>query len=78
MPTFLFAENAYITMDKRFLSVRDSSPAIAVKKQRKCRNCGQAATKEALFDVGGDIIVIERYCEPCSRTASKSSKVSAK
>ncbi len=51
-------------MNKRFLSVRrlTASPS---GKQKKCRDCDQPATKEAIFDVGNDISVLERYCEPC-------------
>lgn len=57
----------HVMMNKRFLSVR--SLAISSSgpsgKQKKCRDCDQPATKEAIFDVGNGISVLERYCEPC-------------
>ena len=40
---------------------------------RACRECGQLATKDALFDVGNGIAVIERYCDQCVETVSRSS-----
>lgn len=59
--------NGYVMMNKRFLSVRSlaSKPLESAGKQKMCRNCGQQATKEAIFDVGNDVSVIERYCETC-------------
>ena len=51
-------------MNRIFTSIRDyhnfsDSP-------RACRDCGQPATKDALFDVGNGIAVIERYCDHCA------------
>lgn len=34
------------------------------KRRRTCVHCGSPATKEALFD-GGGIIVVEKYCDEC-------------
>lgn len=53
-------------MNKQFLLVRNLvKPLGPLGKQKKCRNCDSLATKEALFDVGNDISVVERYCESC-------------
>lgn len=53
-------------MNKRFLSVRNLvTPLGPLGKQKMCRGCDSQATKEALFDVGNDISVVERYCESC-------------
>lgn len=54
-------------MNKQFLSVRSlaSKPIGSPGKQKMCRNCDQPATKEAIFDVGNGISVLERYCESC-------------
>jgi MinD superfamily P-loop ATPase len=51
-------------MNKQFLSVR-SLATLPSGKQKKCKDCDQPATKEAIFDVGNGISVLERYCEPC-------------
>jgi len=54
-----------MTMNRIFTSIRachnlSDSP-------RACRDCGQLATKDALFDVGNGIAVIERYCDRCAK-----------
>lgn len=36
-------------------------------KAKFCITCGQIATQEALFDVGDGVILIEKYCETCSK-----------
>ena len=51
-------------MNKQFLSVR-SLVTLSTGKQKMCRTCDQPATKEAIFDVGSGISVLERYCERC-------------
>lgn len=54
-------------MIKRFSSVRPlagNSPASS-GRQKVCKNCDRLATKEALFNVGNGIIVVERYCNQC-------------
>lgn len=66
IPTFLLVAYDYFMMNRIFSSImtRDSlssSPVI-------CKSCGQAATKDALFDVGNGIAVVERYCDPCAKT----------
>ena len=40
---------------------------------KSCKHCGGPATKDALFDVGNGIAVIERYCEVCANAFGKSS-----
>jgi hypothetical protein len=54
-------------MNKRFLSVRSLASRLpgSPGKQKMCRTCDRPATKEAIFDVGNGISVLERYCEPC-------------
>ena len=54
-------------MIKQFSSVRalaGNSPT-SPGRQKVCKNCGRLATKEALFNVGNGIIVVERYCSKC-------------
>lgn len=36
------------------------------KGRRFCLGCGKTATREALFDVVGKLILIERYCSTCT------------
>ena len=53
----------YVIMEKVFSSSRSF---VNVKENPKfCVNCGNMATKEILFDVGG-AIVLEKYCETCA------------
>ncbi|HEV8386103.1 MAG TPA: hypothetical protein VGQ03_00625 [Nitrososphaera sp.] len=40
------------------------------KKQKYCSTCGSLATIEALFDVGDDVTIIEKYCDACSQKIS--------
>jgi hypothetical protein len=60
-------------MIRQFSSVRDlaGSPLTSPGRQKVCRNCGGPATKEALFEVGNGISVVERYCEQCVQAALK-------
>jgi hypothetical protein len=51
-------------MKKNFMSLR-SIIAVPNDKTKFCKTCGNTATQEALFNVGGDITVIERYCGIC-------------
>lgn len=37
------------------------------RKNRFCITCGNIATTEALFDVGGGVSVIEKYCDMCAK-----------
>ena len=49
-------------MEKKFSSIR---PFVDPHGNTKfCITCGNKATKEALFDVGGAMI-IEKYCDTC-------------
>jgi len=43
---------------------------------RVCKDCDQPATKDALFDVGNGIAVIERYCDECAKTIENSNRSS--
>jgi len=59
--------------DKQYSSVRDCAPGTSLK-QKICGNCGSFATKEILFNVHGNISVVERYCEKCSHDVVKESR----
>jgi hypothetical protein len=37
------------------------------RKSRFCATCGNVATTEALFDVGGGVTVVEKYCDTCAK-----------
>ncbi|MFL6319140.1 MAG: hypothetical protein ACJ71K_04555 [Nitrososphaeraceae archaeon] len=52
-------------MKKIFTSLRSIIP-VPNGKTKFCKTCGNTATQEALFNVDGDITVIERYCETCA------------
>jgi hypothetical protein len=56
-------------MKKNFTSLR-SIIAVPNGKTKLCKTCGNAATQEALFNVGGDITVIERYCGTCAKNVT--------
>ena len=43
---------------------------------RVCKDCDQLATKDALFDVGDGIALIERYCDECAKTIENSNRSS--
>ena len=36
-------------------------------KAKFCAHCGDIATQEALFSVNESVILIERYCERCTK-----------
>jgi hypothetical protein len=55
-----------MTMNRIFTSIR-AYQSIS-NSPRACLDCGQPATKDALFDVGNGIAVIERYCDQCAKT----------
>jgi MinD superfamily P-loop ATPase len=52
-------------LKKIFTSLRSIIP-VPNGKTKFCKTCGNTATQEALFNVDGDITVIERYCETCA------------
>ena len=52
-------------MKKIFTSLRSIIP-VPNGKTKFCKTCGNTATQEALFNVDGDITVIERYCGTCA------------
>jgi hypothetical protein len=37
------------------------------KKPKYCSTCGSLATREAHFDVGDRVTMIEKYCDACSK-----------
>lgn len=59
-------------MHRVFSAIRSYSNNVS-NTPRACRECGQPATKDALFDVGNGIAVIERYCDQCVGTVNRSS-----
>lgn len=59
-------------MHRVFSAIRSYSNNVS-NTPRACRECGQPATKDALFDVGNGIAVIERYCDQCVETVNRSS-----
>ena len=60
-------------MDRTFSSIRAYNNNFS-KSPRACKECGQAATKDALFDVGNGIAVIERYCDECAKAVESSNR----
>ncbi|MGC1931240.1 MAG: hypothetical protein WA667_19900 [Candidatus Nitrosopolaris sp.] len=48
-------------MMRIFLSIRSLPDTMG----KGCVSCGKIATREALFDVGAELILIERYCDIC-------------
>lgn len=66
----------YVMMIKQFSSVRDlaGSSLTSPGRQKVCRACGSPATKEALFEVGNGISVVERYCGQCVQAALNGSR----
>jgi hypothetical protein len=50
-------------VEKVFTSLR--SFADSYGKPKFCATCGNVATQEALFNVGGGITLVERYCDVC-------------
>ena len=52
-------------MEKVFTSVRPFTDEHNQGKPKFCASCGNIATQEALFNVGGDITLVERYCNTC-------------
>lgn len=59
-------------MDRVFSTIRAYDNNIS-NTHRTCKECGQPATKDALFDVGNGIAVIERYCDQCVDNVNRSS-----
>ncbi len=59
-------------MDRVFSTIRAYDNNVS-NTPRACKECGQPATKDALFDVGNGIAVIERYCDQCVETVNRSS-----
>lgn len=53
-------------MEKTFTSLRSFTDNNHNGKIKFCASCGNLATQEALFNVGGGVSVIERYCDVCA------------
>jgi len=62
MPTFLYVVGCLKVMNRTFSAIRACNLSA-----KACRSCGQPATKDALFNVGNGIAVVERYCDQCAR-----------
>jgi hypothetical protein len=56
-------------MKKAFTSIRPFTDEHNQGKPKFCATCGNIATQEALFNVGGGITLIERYCNTCVSNA---------
>jgi CRISPR/Cas system-associated protein Cas10 (large subunit of type III CRISPR-Cas system) len=54
-------------MEKVFTSLRSFTDVHHKGKMKFCVSCGNLATVEALFSVGDGVILIERYCDVCSK-----------
>ena len=54
-------------MEKVFMSLRSFTEVRHKGKIKFCVSCGNLATVEALFSVGDGVILIERYCDVCSK-----------
>lgn len=63
-------------MDRIFSSIRAYSNNLS-QSPRACKDCGQPATKDALFDVGNGIAIVERYCDQCVEAVENSNRSSA-
>ena len=61
-------------MNRTFTSIRASHNISS--SSRACKDCGQPATKDALFDVGNGIAVVERYCDQCAEAIENSNRSS--
>jgi predicted amidophosphoribosyltransferase len=60
-------------MDRTLSSIRAYNNNFS-QSPRICKGCGQPATKDALFDVGNGIAVIERYCDQCARSVENNNR----
>jgi hypothetical protein len=56
-------------MGKKIFSLLRSFDDVG-KKGKFCVSCGNMATKEALFNVDG-AMVIEKYCDSCAEKEAK-------
>ena len=54
-------------IEKIFTSLRSFKDEHHNGKIKFCANCGNLATVEALFDAGGGVTVVERYCDVCGK-----------
>jgi hypothetical protein len=54
-------------MEKMFTSLRSFTDVHHNGKVKFCASCGNLATVEALFNVGGEVTLVERYCDVCGK-----------
>lgn len=40
---------------------------------KTCKICNSPATRDALFDVGDGVVLVERYCERCAELVPRGS-----
>jgi hypothetical protein len=56
-------------VERNFISLR---PFIEHRGKKKfCATCGNIATQEALFNVGEEITLVEKYCDKCAEKVLK-------
>jgi hypothetical protein len=58
-------------MDRVFSAIRVRND---LSSPRACKSCGQPATKDALFNVGNGIVLVERYCDQCAKNVEDSNR----
>ena len=56
-----------MVMEKIFTSLRSFTDDHHTGKAKFCATCGNVATQEAIFDVGGGSTLIEKYCDTCAK-----------
>jgi hypothetical protein len=59
-------ENNKMKIEKVFMSLRSFIDDHHEGKTKFCTSCGNIATQEALFNVGGSVTLIKRYCDLCA------------
>ena len=60
-------------MQKHFIHIRpfEDTPSYTNSKPKFCVACGNRATQEALFNVGGGVILVEKYCGVCAKNVNQ-------
>jgi hypothetical protein len=58
-------------MNRSFSAIRACNN---LSSPKACKNCGQPATKDALFNVGNGIAVIEKYCDQCAKAVEDNNR----
>lgn len=62
--------------DKVFSLIRPFADKIRLGRPKTCMLCDQPITMEAVFSIGNDMSVIERYCSRCAENLAKKHKKS--